>query len=114
MADATIVQYGFIGGNMQRLMEKGLLEPTTFKAFSSPEELFELHRVEDIEALRSHFPVEPLHLAASDGYAHHMRGTLEEMDEETFALYLRYHFATCERRELLGLSNHALDIFRKQ
>ncbi len=113
MVDATILQYGFIAGNVHRLLDKGLLEPITFKAFSNPEELFELYRVEDIEALRSQFNVEPLHLVAADGYAHHMRAVLEDMDEATFAIYLRYHFATCERRELLGISNHTLDIFRK-
>ena len=114
MMDATILQYGFIKGNVQLLMDKGLLDPTTFKAYSNPAELFELHRVEDIAALRSHFDVAPLHLVAADGYAHHMRETLDQMDEETFAMYLRYHLATCERVELLGLSNHTLDIFRKK
>jgi len=113
MMDASILQYGFIGGNVHRLLDKGLLESTTFRAFSTPEELFELHRVEDIEALRSRFDVMPMHLIATDGYAHHMRQTLAGMDEETLAVYLRYHLATCERRELLGISNHTLDIFRK-
>ena len=28
-------------------------------------------------------------------------------------LYLSYHFATCERADLLGVTSHALDIFRK-
>lgn len=35
------------------------------------------------------------------------------MGKETFDLYLRYHFATCERMDMLGYSNHTLDIFRK-
>ena len=114
MMDATIVQYCFMQGNTQRMLDKGLLDPATFKAFSTPEELFELHRVEDIIALRSRFNVAPLHLLATDGYAHHMPDTVAQMDEATFDLYLRYHLATCERAELLGLSNHTLDIFRKQ
>jgi len=57
--------------------------------------------------------VEPLHLIATDGCANHMRPALEAMDEETYQLYLKYHFATCERMDLLGYSNHTLDIFRK-
>ena len=55
----------------------------------------------------------PLHFVASDGYAHYMRDTLSEMDEELFEDYLRYHFATCERPDMLGYSNHYLDIFQK-
>ena len=113
MADPSILQFGFMKGNAPQLIEKGRLDPVTFKAASTPAELFELHRTEDIAALRSHFAVTPLHLIAADGYANHMRETLAAMDDELFALYLQYHFATCERPDLLGLSNHTLDIFRK-
>ena len=113
MADPSILQFGFMKGNAPRLIEKGLLDPVTFKAASTPAELFELHRTEDIAALRSHFAVTPLHLIAADGYANHMRETLAAMDDELFALYLQYHFATCERPDMLGLSHHTLDIFRK-
>jgi hypothetical protein len=90
-----------------------LVDPVTFKAGSDPLELFELHRPEEIEALRAHFAVTPLHLVASDGAARYLRPVLEEMDEELYQQYLQYHFATCERRDMLGYSNHYLDIFRK-
>ena len=33
------------------------------------------------------------------------------MDNDTFELYLKYHFATCERADLAGVTSHALDIF---
>lgn len=113
MADPSILQFGFMKGNAPQLIEKGLLDPVTFKAFSTPAELFELHRTEDIAALRSHFDVAPLHLVAADGYANHMRETVAAMDDELFTLYLQYHFATCERPDMLGLSHHTLDIFKK-
>ena len=113
MADPSILQFGFMKGNAPQLIEKGLLDPGTFKASSTPAELFELHRTEDIAALRSHFAVTPLHLIAADGYANHMRETAAAMDDELFALYIQYHFATCERPDMLGLSHHTLDIFRK-
>ena len=35
------------------------------------------------------------------------------MDADAFALYLKYHFATCERADLAGITSHAVDIFRK-
>ena len=113
MADASVLCYGFVRGKIHELIEKQMLDPVTFRAFSKPSDLFELHRVEDIEALRSHFLVTPLHFIATDGYANHMRETLEEMDEETFELYMRYHLATCQRQDMIGYSNHTLDIFRK-
>lgn len=113
MGDASVLMYGFIRGEIHNIIEKCMLDPVTFQTFSRPWDLFALHRKEDIDALRSHFPVTQLHFLATDGYANHMRKTLAEMDEETFRLYLRYHFATCERLDMVGYSNHTLDIFRK-
>jgi len=43
-----------------------------------------------------------------------MREEVEAMDDETFDLYLRYHFATCEREDLAGISSNTLDIFMKE
>ena len=36
------------------------------------------------------------------------------MDNETYELYLKYHFKTCERQDLIGLSHHTLDVLRKE
>lgn len=113
MADAAILQTGFIKGRVRELIGQEMLDPVTFRAYSHPWDLFELHRAEDIAALRSGFQVTEMHFVAADGYAHHMRETLAAMDEADFALYLDYHLATCERPDLIGLSNHTLDIFRK-
>lgn len=111
--DATILQFCFLRGMLKDEHYKSLVDPVTFKAKSDPIDLFALHRPEEIAALRAHFAVTPLHLVASDGYANYMRGVLAEMDEELFEIYLHYHFATCERQDMLGYSNHYLDIFRK-
>ena len=114
MGDASILLYGFGRGQIHSIIEKCMLDPVTFKTFSKPWDLFELHRKEDIDALRSRFPVTQLHFLATDGYANHMRKALNEMDEDTFKLFLQYHFATCERLDMIGYSNHTLDIFRKE
>ena len=33
---------------------------------------------------------------------------------KTFDIYMRYHFTVCERSDLIGAGNHALDILRKE
>lgn len=114
MSDPSVLSYGFRGGHLLELLKQGLVDRDTFAAFSHPEDLFQLYRVEDIAALRGHFPVTPLELVATDGYANHMRDTLENMDEDTYRWYLRYHLATCRRPDMLGYSHHTLDIFRKE
>jgi hypothetical protein len=35
------------------------------------------------------------------------------MSDEEFALYMRYHFAVCERADMVGITHHSLDVFRK-
>ena len=114
MGDASILMYGFVRGEIHNIIEKCMLDPVTFQTFSKPWDLFELHRPEDIRALREHFPVHPLHFVAADGYTNHMQKTVDEMDDETFGLFLQYHFATCERPDLVGYSHHTLDVFRKE
>ena len=52
-------------------------------------------------------------LVATDGASRYIREYLEEMDEETFGKWLSYHFVTCERQDLIGATNHSLDILRK-
>lgn len=114
MGDASLLSHGFIKGKIHEIVEKCMIDTETFDTFSNPWDIFELYRVEDIDALMRGFNVSRLHLLASDGYANHMRQTLADMDEESYALYLKYHLATCERRDMMGISHHTLDIFRKE
>lgn len=113
MGDASILQYGFMRGKIHEIVEKCMIDTETFEAFSKPWDIFELYRKEDIDALRGTVDVAPLHYVSADGYANHMREALENMDEEAYQLFLKYHLATCERIELTGYANHTLDIFRK-
>jgi hypothetical protein len=80
---------------------------------SQPKDLFELVRKEDIDEMMSVFAVTRLHYVAADGCALFMREAVDAMNDDTFKLYLKYHFATCEREDLLGITSHAIDIFRK-
>ncbi len=114
MADASVMSYGFIRGKIFEILEKTMVDPVTFEAFSNPWDIFELYRVEKIDDLREQFPVEQLHLVATDGYTNHIRSVVDAMDDATYRQYLNYHFATCERRDLLGYSHHTLDVFRKK
>ena len=35
------------------------------------------------------------------------------MDDATFDMWMKYHFSLCERMDLIGATNHALDILAK-
>ena len=111
--EATMVQYCFGRGMIKEQRYRDLIDPVTFKASSDPAELFQLYRKEDIDKLMSVFPVTRLHYVGTDMASNYMRQTIDEMDDELFDLYLRYHFSICERSDLVGASHHILDIFRK-
>lgn len=112
IADASILMHGFVKGNVHRLIENGMLDTERFIARSKPEDVFQLWRKEDIEALTALFPVRRLHYVAADLAANYQRDALDNMDDETFALFMQYHFAICERSDLVGATHHALDVLR--
>lgn len=115
ISDGCLLDEGFLRGNINvaEYVRTGLLDGETFAAKSEPKDLFELVRKEDVDELMRGFSTTRLHYVASDGCALLLRDAIDAMDDEAFALYLSYHFATCERADLLGVTSHALDIFRK-
>ena len=115
ISDGCLLDEGFNRKNINvaEYVRTGLLDAETFAAKSEPKDLFELVRKEDVDEIMSVFPVKRLHYVASDGCALLLREAIDAMDEETFRLYLNYHFATCERGDLVGITSHALDIFQK-
>ncbi len=113
IADASILNHGFKDGHIFELIEKHMVDTETFKAYSGAADLFELHRKEDIDALMSGFNVEHLHYVATDLYTNHMSDDIDAMDDRMFELYLKYHYTICERSDMVGLTNHSLDVFRK-
>ena len=111
--DATIVQYCFGRGMFKEPRYRELIDLETFKASSSFAEIFVLHRKEDIDALMADLPVRRLHYVGTDMAANYMRDTVDAMDDEMYSLFLKYQDAICERPDLVGASNHMLDVFRK-
>ncbi|MCL2406714.1 MAG: methyltransferase domain-containing protein [Defluviitaleaceae bacterium] len=114
-SDASIVHSGFALKSFDVLdyMERGKINPDTFETFSEPADIFELIRKEDIDRLMSRFDVERLHYIATDLFSRYIMDALKEMINEEYGLYLRYHFAVCERADMVGITHHSLDVFRK-
>ena len=112
--DATMVQFCFRRGKIREPRYQELIDPITFKCRSTPEEVIVLWRKEEVDALMSAFPVQRLHYVGTDMATEYMEDVVNAMDDETFEIYLRYHFSICERSDMVGVSHHSLDVFRKQ
>ena len=71
-------------------------------------------RLEEIDELNACFEnVKRLKIVAADGATNYMRECVDAMDDATFDMWMKYHFSICERIDLIGATNHALDILVK-
>lgn len=82
----------------------------TFKLNDFP---FVFHTVDAARNLLSKSGVKVLHEVASDGASELLAAKINEMSDEDYAQYLRYHFYICEKPELLGMTNHLLFVGEK-
>ena len=111
--DSTMVCCCFAREMLRQEHYQRLVDPVTFKASADPAEMFVLYRREDVEALMAQFSVTRLHFLGTDMFTNYMREAVDGWDDEFFGTYLRYHFSICERPDLVGASQHFLDICRK-
>ena len=111
--DMTMYQYCFKRNMVMQEMEKGKIDPLTFMCFSAPEDVFQMHRKNGIDMLMEKFNVQRLHYVGTDMLTNLIRETVDNMTDEVFDIYMQYHFSICEREDMVGATNHMLDIFRK-
>ena len=112
--DMTVYHFGFLKNGFQVGDHNELIDFETFKLDSTPKEVFSLYRQEDINDLMSKFNVKRLHYVGTDMLTHFFAKTVDEMDNETFQWYMKYHLCICERKDMVGTTNHMLDVFRKE
>jgi len=111
--EATVITYAFVGNNIKECLAKNMLTED-FHCKSTAKDIFELVRIEDINRINSYFNIERDKLIATDGATRYIRQVIDDMDEETYNIYLKYHLSICERQDLIGASHHCLDILTKK
>lgn len=102
----------FHAGTFNDIVKKGLIDDD-FNAQPVPEGLFMPCRREDIDRLLEGFSVTRLHYVGTDMLHRYMMNAINDMDDETFEQYMAFHYKICERSDCTGLSNHILDVLRK-
>ncbi len=113
-SDMTVYQFCFVCGGINNEQYSDLIDPDTFALSSTPRENFALYRKEDIDKLMGTFDVERLHYVGTDMLTHFIGNAVDEMTDDTFSKYMKYHLYICERADMVGTTNHILDIFRKE
>lgn len=114
MNEATVIRYAFLKGRIGDCVEKHMLTDD-FKCISEEKDVFEMVRMEDIDELNAGFDeIERVKIISVDGAANYMCECIDAMDEKTFDMYMKYHLTVCERMDLIGATDHSLDILEKR
>lgn len=107
MNEYAVLTHGFKEGFIKQSLD---CLDKDFHIQSKPEDLYSYVRLEDINTLMKKSGLHRYKILSQDGPAEYYKKEINQMDESTFELFLQYHFATCERSELLGAGRHILDI----
>ena len=113
MNEYAILTHGFIDGNIKESIKESLVD-LNYMITPKENDLYSFVRIEDINYLKDELNLKREAIISQDGPTEYIKKIINKMDEETFNIYLDYHFKTCERKEMLGSSRHILDILKKE
>ena len=108
----ALITHGFIDNNIKESIKNNLVDDN-YKITPKENDLYSFVRLEDINYLKDKLKLKRVKILSQDGPTEYIKKTINKMDDETFNIYLDYHFKICERIELLGSSRHILDILKK-
>lgn len=108
----AIMMTNYLYGNFAEGLKENFTEDYVVKHFEH--QLFTGYGVEEFEALFDEKNVAYISTVATDGVLEiaERREDFQILDED-FDVFVGYHLATCEKRELLGHSSHLLYICKK-
>ena len=108
----TVMYKMFYKKRILDYIDKGLIDEN-FHAYSSPNEIFELYRKSDIDKLMENYNVTRLHFVGVDMLSYLYSNKLNMLNKREFEEYIKFLSVICEREDLVGFSQHMLDVFRK-
>lgn len=112
--EATMMQWGLKnnGQNMLDMMNLGKINKE-YKCLSEAEDIFVMMRLEEIDLINKENDLKREKIISTDLFSRYCDDSINDLNEEGYKTYLDYHFTICERHDLMGCSNHVLDILRK-
>ena len=111
--DAAMIQTAFIKGMFNSLVDMNLLDDKSYLPINNEKGVFELYRKEDINELNKCFDVKRLHYIGTDMFAEYYKDELEKFSDEIYDKFIEYTLTICENQNIVGISNHSLDVLVK-
>ena len=112
MNEPAIIECLFLRGRLDEMRNRGLVSDD-WHCLSTEDDLFNIVRTEEIEALNTTVPATRIKLIASDGISEMIGYMVDELSDEHFEAWVDFHLNVCERPDIVGMSNHSLDILKK-
>lgn len=111
--DLTMLTWGFKEKNVYENYGENKQISENFKPNNAEELIFNMRYFEDIKKLIESFNLKTINYVASDGIGRVIKDEINQMSEEEYNLYIKYHLSICEREDLIGYSGHILAILEK-
>ena len=112
--EMTVINYFFRNGYINEPGIREKIISSNWRLEENPKKHLSFYRIEDINALMNEFDVNRLHLVGTEMISGAMRELLLSMSDEEFCYYTEYVYSICERPDMIGMSGHLLDIFKKK
>ena len=109
MNEYAIITHAFVEGYIESLNNVD----DNYQIVSKENDLYSYVRLDEINRLKDELNLKRVKIIAQDGPTEYLKKIINKMDDETFKIFLDYHFKTCEREYLLEASRHVLDILQK-
>ena len=112
MNEYALITHGFKENYINESFNNNLIDKD-FHILSKDNDLYSFVRIKDINKLNKICNLKRIKIISQDGPTEYLKKDINKMDDETFNIYLNYHFKTCESKYLLEASRHTLDILKK-
>ena len=112
MNEYAVITHGFKENTIKEVIKDNLIDDN-YHIISKDTDLYTFVRLDEINYLKNTLNLKRIKILSQDGATEYLKKEINKMDDETFNIYLNYHFKICERKYLLESSRHILDILKK-
>ncbi|HJD05893.1 MAG TPA: class I SAM-dependent methyltransferase [Candidatus Onthoplasma faecipullorum] len=111
--DYSIITYAFIENHIKEVISEGKLT-TNFITNTNIEDLYSYDTLDTINKLKDIVKLKREIIFSPDGPTDYIRRTVNNMDGETFKIYLNYIETISAKPELIGAGSHIVDVLKKE
>ena len=113
MNEYAIIKHGFIDGFINEAINNKEIDET-FKVQTTDNDLYSYTRIEEINELNKIVGLNRIDIFTQDLLTDYFRKEINKMDEKTFNLYLDYVYKVSNKKDIIGIGSHIVDIVKKR